>query len=158
MNSGLNDFFATPRKAKDPSIKKDNPEKPEIEISEKKELLKKDIDKATNDQTALVSKRDNYKATPKIKLKRKFDTFVKKSIQVNEEDLIFLNKLESSISFARKRAKINTVGLNRVTTNTILRLLIENFCSDATRAIEMANHSFENLQTEEEIKNWIKNL
>ena len=151
-------FFAEPRKAKAKE------EKPQVKIEEKVEIepvaevVEEEVTKAKF--VPMVEEdfpKERYKATPKKKIERKFDQFVSKRTQLNEDDTIFLASLEKSISFARKKMNVDP-SINRVTANTIIRLVIERFAERAEDYIQKHPTVYNKLQTEEEVRNWIDKL
>jgi hypothetical protein len=164
--SGLEDFFAAPRKAKSTPKKevvvKTSPTNLDVtknELAKDLKLVETVVEKnITNPAKDAPHKTERYKALSKKKVERKFDSFVRKGIQINQEDLLFLNNLERSISFARKSSKIDTEGLNRVTSNTVIRILLEQFCKKAEADVKNNSNLYERLQTEEEIQDWINKL
>ena len=156
--SDLENFFAAPRKIKTEEKKTFS------KVEEKKEIEKKDInvieDVSEPKFVPMVEEdfpKERYQATPKKKIERKFDKFVSKRTQLNEDETFFLTSLEKSISFARKRMNIDP-ATNRVTANTIIRLVIESFTEKAENYIEKHPKVFEKLQTEEEVRDWVSKL
>jgi hypothetical protein len=156
--SDLENFFAAPRKVK-AEEKKTLPK-----VEEKIEIEKEDIEvKEEVSEPKFVPMveedfpRERYQATPKKKIERKFDKFVSKRTQLNEDDTIFLMSLEKSISFDRKKMNVDP-SVNRVTANTIIRLVIENFVDKAEEYIEKHPKIYSHLQTEDDIKEWITKL
>ena len=156
--SDLENFFAAPRKAKAKE------EKPQIKVEEKVEIepVVESVEEEVTEAkfVPMVEEdfaKERYKATPKKKIERKFDQFVSKRTQLNEDDTIFLASLEKSISFARKKMNVDP-SVNRVTANTVIRLVIEKFADKAQDYIEKHPNIYNKLQTEEEVRDWINKL
>lgn len=98
-----------------------------------------------------------YKAQDKPTVRRVFDNYVQKRTQLNEEDYLFLTRVEKSISFARKKMNIPSHE-NRITANTLIRLAIEDFTRKLESGLENNKRLIEKLQDEEGIREWIKTL
>ena len=149
---GLEDFFAQPRKAKkktDLSKTKVTPTRQEPSLIQKSTELEKDLIEETENHLPL---KERYKATPKKVVVRKFDEFMDKRIQINEDDLLYITTLEKQIAFERKKSSQDFRGENRITSNTIIRLLIQEFVKKASTSEPKS------LLTEDSIKTWIKSL
>ena len=159
--SNLEDFFAAPRKAKTSeakiisSISHDELNLEESIKNESEPLIEKVEELSTEIEE--IQTKNRYQAIPKKRVERKYDTFVNKRAQLNEEDFLFLNSLEKSVSFARKKLNIDP-SINRVTSNTFIRLVIEQFSAKAQEYIDNHPNIHEKLQTDEEIRNWIKKI
>ena len=157
--SDLENFFAAPRKVK-AEENKTLPKKEEKKIEAIEPEVEKEEIEIKPKFVPMVEEdfpKERYQATPKKKIERKFDKYVSKRTQLNEEDTIFLTSLEKSISFARKKINVDP-SVNRVTANTIIRLVIEKFADKAEEYIEKHPNIYNKLQTEEEVRDWINKL
>lgn len=156
--SDLENFFAAPRKVKAEENK--TPTKKEEKKVEVIETQPEQEEKVEPKFVPMVEEdfpKERYQATPKKKIERKFDKYVSKRTQLNEEDTIFLASLEKSISFARKKMNVDP-SVNRVTANTIIRLVIEKFADKAEEYIEKHPNIYNKLQTEDEVREWISKI
>ena len=148
--TGLDDFFATPRKAKStPNISNITPIKEKNSITET--VTSRPEKTEINTQV-----KERYKATPKnlrTYPERTYDKFATKTIQLREEDWDILRVLTSEIREAKKNINPELRANKRITENTIIRLLIQNFSESLEKNIN--NCDYQGIQTEEEVKNFI---
>lgn len=156
--SNLENFFAAPRKVKAKEEKPQNEVKEKIEKESATQAVEEEVTEAKF--VPMVEEdflKERYKAIPKKKIERKFDQFVSKKTQLSEDNTIFLTSLEKSISFARKKVNVDP-SVNRVTANTIIRLVIERFAEKAEDYIEKHPTIYNKLQSEKEVREWIDKL
>ncbi|GAB4419573.1 MAG: hypothetical protein OHK0056_29760 [Bacteriovoracaceae bacterium] len=99
-------------------------------------------------------------ATPKptqhVYPERMFDQFERKTTWLRGEDIDVLKAMASEIMSGRKRAQIDCNGMNRVTDNNIIRLLVQSFCEKVSEGLDSTD--FSKIQSEGEIKNYIENV
>jgi hypothetical protein len=88
--------------------------------------------------------------TRKFYPERTFDQYIKKDARLEEADVELLKGWSSSIANYKRRAKLNSGSDNRITDNTILRIVLSEFCDKL--AISLKEASFKEIATEEELR------
>ena len=163
--SDITDFFSGDRKAKVNNL----PKKEVVQTRVEPELVEEPSLKAKSEvlKEELVSKIETssketkrYRAVPKERnyLEKRSDLFSLKRIQVNDDDYRFLSDIERSISVARRHLDPAERVNYRITSNTIIRLAIEEFVEKAKLSIEDDDSICNSLQSDEQIRKWIKSL
>lgn len=86
---------------------------------------------------------------------RVFDSYVKKDARLVENDLIILKSWSDRISQQRRKLGLNKGSENRITDNTILRIILSEFCN---RFSEDFYKNRKEVTSEEELKNRISEI
>jgi hypothetical protein len=86
---------------------------------------------------------------------RTFDKFVKKDARLEESDLEMLKAWANKISHVKRKTGQNSGSSNRITDNTILRLILTEFCDKLV--ITFKDPSYKEVLTEEELRAVILN-
>lgn len=172
----LTNFFAEPRKAKEVNNKvetKSNPDlaqKPKVLEDEKinntledqQNNLKEKLESKSQDTPiAEQVKKVRYKAIPKerkVYFEKRSDLYSYKRIQVNDDDYRFLSDFEKGISIARRHINAEDRANYRITSNTLIRIALEDFVSKAKQSLKSDTELFEKLQSEEAINDWVQSL
>lgn len=112
------------------------------------------------DEEELFRERQRRIATPSPSLhvypERVFDQFERKTTWLRGEDIDVLKAMASEIMSGRKRANIDTNGMNRITDNNIIRILVQTFCEKVSEGMDSTD--FSKIQSDGEIKNYIENV
>lgn len=171
----ITSFFAEPRKAKndEPEIINQKPESnqdsevkkadlKESDLKEQQKSLKADLNKNAQETSVVQQvKKERYKAKPKerkVYFEKRSDLYSFKRIQVNDEDYRFLSDFEKGLSIARRHLNAEDRVNYRITSNTLIRLALENFVTKAKISVNNNDNIFNELQSEESIMEWIESL
>lgn len=142
------DFFAEDRAVKKKNIIPEPAAKNEQNEEEKSEKIK-----STRSYPA-----HRYQAAPKVERRmypeRVFDRYAFKRIQIRQEDYDFLGQIERAISHAKRQLPEDLKSNQRITANTIIRMLLEEFCLELKQQFEQLD--FTSLQLEEEVQQFIR--
>jgi hypothetical protein len=88
--------------------------------------------------------------TRKFYPERTFDQYVKKDARLEESDVELLKSWAGNIANYKRKSKLNSGSNNRITDNTILRIMLSEFCDKL--AVELKNPNFKEVGTEEELR------
>lgn len=88
--------------------------------------------------------------TRKAYPERTFDKYVKKDARLEESDLEMLKAWANKISHVKRKLGHNSGSANRITDNTILRLLLSEFCDKLVMTFK--DPSYKEVLTEEELR------
>ena len=91
--------------------------------------------------------------TRKFYPERTFDQYVKKDARLEEADVEMLKGWASNIANFKRKSKLNSGSNNRITDNTILRIVLSEFCDKL--AIAFKDPSFKDVSTEEDLRSAI---
>lgn len=94
--------------------------------------------------------------TRKFYPERTFDQYVKKDARLEEADVEMLKSWTGNIANYKRKAKLNSGSENRITDNTILRIVLSEFCDKL--AIAFKNPAFKEVGTEEELREMISKV
>jgi len=112
-------------------------------------------DESVKNQEEVIQKRRiaTTKPAQHVYPERVFDQYERKTTWLRGEDIDVLKAVASEIMSGRKRATSDYSGMNRVTDNNIIRILIQNFCERV--GSDLHHTDFSKIQTDEEIKSYI---
>lgn len=155
--SGMEDFFTSGRR-----IKKSEPTQKTEQKRSKEIFESKDVPTSTpqrNAQTregrgefvkAASSMTDEGKRYPE----RTFDRYIQKGARLRAEDIDLLKVFCSEITRAKRELPYEYRSNKRITDNTILRILVQNFCEQIEGRLDSID--FKGIQTEGELKKFIE--
>lgn len=88
--------------------------------------------------------------TRKFYPERTFDQYVKKDARLEESDVELLKSWAGNIANHKRKSKLNSGSNNRITDNTILRIMLSEFCDKLAVALKEPN--FKEVGTEDELR------
>ena len=88
--------------------------------------------------------------TRKFYPERTFDQFVKKEARLEESDIEMLKAWANKISHVKRKSGQNAGTLNRITDNTILRLILTEFCDKLVMTFK--DPSYKEVITEDDLR------
>lgn len=94
--------------------------------------------------------------TRKFYPERTFDQYVKKDARLEEADVEMLKSWSGSIANYKRKSKLNSGSENRITDNTILRIVLSEFCDKL--AVAFKDSSFKEVSSEEELRSAIAKI
>ena len=94
--------------------------------------------------------------TRKFYPERTFDKYVKKDARLEENDVEMLKAWANNIAHIKRKLGQNNGSSNRITDNTILRVMLSEFCDKLTVAFR--EPSFKEVTTEEELREAIAKI
>jgi hypothetical protein len=94
--------------------------------------------------------------TRKFYPERTFDQYVKKDARLEEADVEMLKSWSGSIANYKRKSKLNSGSENRITDNTILRIVLSEFCDKL--AIAFKDSSFKEVSSEEDLREAISKV
>ena len=104
-------------------------------------------------------KEERYQAAPSKRKEypeRTFDKFVQKGARLRPEDIDIMKAFCAEISHAKRQLPENQRPIKRLTDNTIIRLLVTQFCEKVEG--DLGNIDFSRIQTEEELNRYISKV
>lgn len=91
--------------------------------------------------------------TRKFYPERTFDKYVKKDARLEEEDLELLKQWTNGIAHFKRKKGLNNGSSNRITDNTIIRILLSEFCDRLSMSI--GQESSKEMFDEETLRDYI---
>ena len=91
--------------------------------------------------------------TRKFYPERTFDKYVKKDARLEENDVEMLKAWANNISHLKRKLGLNNCSSNRITDNTIMRIILSEFCNKM--ALTFKDPSYKEVTNEEELRQLI---
>lgn len=154
--SSIVDFFNT----SSPSINSKNiiKKKEDNFLDREKKELKNELNENNLERP---EKKERYRAIPKITrapLEKISDRYSTKKIQINDEDFRFFSELDREIAIARRFLNKEDRSSYKISANTIIRIVLENFVARAKlKDSDTSKISFD-LQSIEAIEKWVRSI
>jgi hypothetical protein len=91
--------------------------------------------------------------TRKFYPERTFDKYVKKDARLEENDVEMLKAWANNISHFKRKLGLNNGSSNRITDNTIMRIILSEFCNKM--AVAFKDPSYKEVTNEDELRQLI---
>ena len=88
--------------------------------------------------------------TRKFYPERTFDKYVKKDARLEENDVEMLKAWANNITHFKRKLGLNSGSSNRITDNTIMRIILSEFCDKL--AVAFKDPSYKEVASEEELR------
>lgn len=143
--SGMEDFFTSGRR-----IKKTEPAKKAQPSNPTRE---KEVPTSTPRQQPQQEMKRFEDEDGKRYPERTFDRYIQKGARLRAEDIDLLKVFCSEITRAKRELPYEYRSNKRITDNTVLRILLQNFCEQIEGRLDSID--FKGIQTEGELKRFI---